>query len=336
MIASEPLAAWLGNREAQARSQAAIEGFVDEWSRGALLSGLDRQLKALPARTPQAIFAVARPFLDQLESIEGLVSALVERSRADPFFMPPLAPVSGEFQTALLLYHRPDVSIAFGVSSIEMVAGKKAAPKRPPGSVIFTGFHTLFRYVKSGEAILSLWDLPRTSGPFSAPAAPRCRRIGRRALRDGDEVVIDGARESFIVDHASSDFVYFQVIVRAGAAPLTVEYDAATCRFMGATGTDEAGARVQMMSTLLREMGREDAVPWLRAQLATSDFHIRWHLMRELLALDAEAVLPDLRVMATHDPHPEVRAAAAQTLRLFFDEEPANDLEQAERVACRA
>jgi len=53
--------------------------------------------------------------------------------------------------------------------------------------------------------------------------------------------------------------------------------------------------------------------------------------MRELLALDADAALPPLRRMADRDPHPEVRAAARQTLELFFADEP----ETAGDVQCR-
>lgn len=332
MIASDKLAAWLGSREQQIRSHAAVEQFVDEWSGGALMGQLEQELTFMPERTPQAMLAASRRFLDKMDDIEGMIAALIERSRADPFFLPPMTPLTSDLHSGLVLFHRPDLSIVFGVSSIEMMAGKKAAPRRRPGSVVFTGFHNLFRYVKASDAVLSFWELPPSDGPFSAATAPHCRMTGRRRIRDGEDVLTDGSRESFIVDHATGDLVYFQVVVRAGCAPLTIEYDADTRRFMGATGTDEAGARVQMMSTLLREMGREDAVPWLRAQLPGSDFHIRWHVMRELLALDAEAVLPDLRAMAAADPHPEVRAAAARTLELFFADAP----EPEEALACPA
>ena len=42
--------------------------------------------------------------------------------------------------------------------------------------------------------------------------------------------------------------------------------------------------------------------------------------------LASQAALPHLRRMAESDPHPEVRAAAAQTLALFFADAPAGDL----------
>jgi hypothetical protein len=125
---------------------------------------------------------------------------------------------------------------------------------------------------------------------------------------------VDGSCESFVVEHATGDIVYLQATIQAGAAPLTVEYDSDTLSFVNASSTDEASSRVQMMATLLREMDRDDAVPVLRELLKTPHFYTRWHIMRELLALDAEAALPDLRRMAGGDPHPEVRAAARQTL----------------------
>ena len=80
-----------------------------------------------------------------------------------------------------------------------------------------------------------------------------------------------------------------------------------------------------MMVSLLRVMEREDALPLIAEALDSPHFYTRWHIMRELLAMDAEAALPPLRRMAADDPHPEVRAAARQTLDLFFADEEAED-----------
>ena len=128
--------------------------------------------------------------------------------------------------------------------------------------------------------------------------------------------------------------LYFQALVRSGGAPLATEYDSKTLTCISASSTDEAASRVQMMISLLRTMERDDAVPLVIEALNSPHFYTRWHIMRELLAMDAEAAHPQLVRMAANDPHPEVRATAARTLELFFaDEEPAPD-EGA--VACRA
>jgi hypothetical protein len=149
------------------------------------------------------------------------------------------------------------------------------------------------------------------------------RLVERRAIHDGEEMVVDGRHQSFIIDHASSDMILLQALVRVGAAPVAIEYDSKTMSFIGASSTDEVSSRVQMMVSLLRTMGREDAVPLIVAALDSPHFYARWHIMRELLALDADAALPHLRRMAESDPHPEVRATAQQTLQLFFADESA-------------
>lgn len=331
MIAGDRLAAWLADRDVQLRSHEAVKSFVGQWSGASLIRELEIELDEMQPRTAEKVVAAARRFLDRVEDIHGLIGALIERSRQDPFFIPPVTPVTSELHAGLVLFHHPDLSIAFGVSGLDMLAGKKAGPRRG-GSIVFTGLRNLFRYVKAGNAVLSFWEVPPVGPGFSAATAPKCRATGRRRIADGDDILIDGSHESFIVDHADSDLVYFQVVVRTGCAPLTVEYDSDTRSFIGATGTDEAGSRVQMMSTLLREMDRADAVPVLRELLPGSDFYVRWHIMREMLALDAEAALPDLKAMAAEDPHPEVRAASRQTLELFF----ADELAEEELEACRA
>ena len=320
MIAGENLAAWLSDPARQQSSHAAVEDFVAEWGGSELMGGLHRDLSDLSDPTPEQVIAAARRFFDQAEARDGLIQALIGRCRTDPFFMPPFHPLTSEIHSGLLLFHHDYLSIALGVTGVDMLAAKKAK-RSGPASVGFTGVWNLFRYLKAGNALVSFWEAPEIDGSFSAASAGQCRLTGRRRVADGEEILVDGRRASFIVDHADSDILYLQAMVRTGAAPLTAEYDSETRAFIGATSTDEASSRVQMMATLLRELDRADAVPLLRESLASPHFYTRWHIMRELLALDADAALPDLRRIAADDPHPEVRAAAAQTLKLFFDEE---------------
>jgi len=113
-----------------------------------------------------------------------------------------------------------------------------------------------------------------------------------------------------------------------------VEYDSSSLTFVNASSTDEVASRVQLMVSLLRTMDRQDAVPLVAEALNSPRFYTRWHVMRELLAMDADAALPHLRRMAEADPHPEVRAAAVQTLAMFFDDE-AEPVRDQEAIECR-
>jgi hypothetical protein len=238
--------------------------------------------------------------------------------------------VSSEVQNGLLLFHHRDLSISLGVSGVDMLAAKKAGA-RGSSSISFTGITGLFRFVKAGGATLSFWEAPPIGDDFVASQAGKCRFVERRTIADGEELVLDGRCQSFVIEHASSDILYFHAMVRPEAAPLSAEYDSRTLAFVGASSTDETASRIQMMVSLLRTMEREDAAPLIAEALASPHFYTRWHVMRELLALDAEVAHPHLRRMAESDPHPEVRAAARQTLDLFFADEAAP-----ETAACRA
>ncbi len=332
MIVGDALAAWLADRDAQRNSHRGVEASANRWGLHPLMTQLKRELTELPDKTPEAILAAARHFIDKTDDIEALVADLIASGRSDPFFSPPFHPVSSEIHSGLMLFTSEELLLAFGVSGVEMLAAKKAG-KRGATSIGFSGQLTAFRYVKAGGATMSFWEMPPIGENFIAAEAGVPRLVERRQLRDGEEIVVDGRYQSFIIEHAYSDMVYFQALVRTGTAPVAVEYDSKTLDFVSASGAEETSARVQMMVSLLRAMDRDDAFPIIEKTLNTPYFHARWHIMREMLALDAEASLPALRRMAEGDSHPEIRAAAQQTLDLFFSEEiPAGE----EAVPCRA
>jgi hypothetical protein len=187
-------------------------------------------------------------------------------------------------------------------------------------SISFTGQRTLFRFVKGGDATLSIWTAPLIEADFTSASGGRCHRRESRRLADGDVIEFDGRRESFVVDRADSDLVYLFASTPLGAGPVGAEYDSETLELVAASSTDDAGSRIQMMFALLRVMERGDAAPIFAQRLQATHFHARWQAMRELLGLDAGFALPHLRAMAAADPHEEVRGAAAEVLADFFNE----------------
>ena len=327
MIPGSVLAEWIADREAQRRSYARVDACAQKWSVHPLMTQIEREVSELDPRTPDNLLAAARRFMDRTDDIDALMGELIATSRIDPFFRPPLPPITAEIHSSLLLYHHPELSIGLGVSGVDDLAAKKSG-RRGPASVNFAGYVILLRFIDAGGATLSFWEAPRIGEDFVASEAGPCRMVGQRRIEDGEEVLIDGRYQSFVIDHAERDIVYYQAVARAQCAPICAEYDSDSLRFIGASSTDEASSRVQMMVSLLRAMERDDAFPLFEKALDGWPFYARWHIMREMLAMDADAALPSLRRMAAEDPHPDIRTAARQTLDLFFVEEGA--------TACRA
>ena len=311
------MSAWLADAEAQRTSFARVQERGARWGVHPLMSQLQRKLSELAEPDVQTILAYADEFMDQTEAHQALYDDMISGCRADPFFEPPFYPLTSDIHTGLLLFQHPFLSIAIGITSVDALAAKKRA-HGGIGAIGFSGQITKFRYLKAGGATLSFWEAEPATADFVAAQAPPARFAGERRLHDGDELLLDGARQTYIVEHATSDLVYLQALIRHGGAPLAVTYDRDTLQFLSATTTDEASSRTQMMVSLLRAMDREDAVPLMERELDSPHFNTRWHVMREMLALDAETALPALKRMAAGDPHPEVRAAAASTLAMFF------------------
>jgi hypothetical protein len=333
MIPGAALGRWLSDGGAQKLSYDRVEASAQRWSVQPLMTSLERELSDKPDQSPEQLIDAARRFMDRTADVEALMREMIAGSRQDPFFRPPFHPISSEVHNSLLLYHHPDLSISLGVTGLDALAAKKVA-RRGPASINFTGFLTLMRFLKAGNATLSFWEADPIDDNFSAAHAGRCRLVERRRLSDGEEFLVDGRHQSFVIEHVEGDILFFQAVARAGAAPVGVEHDSDTLECIGASSTDEASSRLQMMVSLLRALERDDAFPLFEAALASPQFYTRWHVMREMLAVDADAALPHLERMAQADPHPDIRAAAQQTLALFFPEDGAAEQQKAD--PCRA
>lgn len=320
MIPGADLAQWLSDRDAQRLSFERVDAAAARWSADPLISRLDREVTELDPRTADALLAAARRFMDREHEVEAMMAELIATSRTDPFFRPPFHPLVNEVHNSLLLYHHPELSISLGVTGVDMLAAKKTG-RSGPASINFTGYSTMLRFLAAGRATLSFWEAPEIGDQFVGADAGPCRLVDCRRIEDGEEIVIDGRRRSFVIEHAESDILFFQAVARAGCAPVGIEYDSDRLEFIGASSTDEASSRLQMMVSLLRALGRDDAFPLFEEALAAPQFYTRWHIMREMLAMDAEAALPALERMAAADPHPDIRAAAQQTLEKFFGSE---------------
>jgi hypothetical protein len=324
MIIDRELAAWLADPARKLASATTADLTARAWAGHELVQGLRRELEAIEPKTAEAVLAAAERFMNQEEQIAGFVRDLVAKSVADPFFQPAFLTLAGDISTGLVLYADRNVFISLAVAGVDALAAKKSG-NRGPSSIAFTGLPTLFHVVKSGGATLSFWEAPRIGADFVGDRTGRCRMTEMRRIEDGERILIDGWTQSFVIEHATSDIILLQAAVHAECAPLALEYDSKTCEFIGASSTDEGSSRIEMMVSLMRAMDHKEAGPLLEELLESPHFFTRWYVMREYLGLDAEAALPSLRRLAGGDPHPHVRAAAQQTLAMFFDQDLAQE-----------
>jgi hypothetical protein len=266
-----------------------------------------------PVADPEAMIAATAAVLADDAWIDTLIEAATAGLRHDPFFALPFRPVVNEVRAGLVILDRPDISLTLDIVHAARLAQKKNRPR--PGSVGFPGEISVIRFVKAGGAVLSLWEAPSIGLDFSAAGAGTCRKVGRRAVADGETLTIDGRHQSFVIEAARTNIVLANATIRT-EAPVSAEYDADNGAYLGCSAADDRDSRLQMVATLARLLDADAAFPVIAGLLDHPSFFVRWHAMRELLGVDAEAALPYLRLLATHDPHSDVRATARATLDL--------------------
>jgi len=320
MIAGKELAAWLRDREAQRNSAESAATVAQRLRCLPCLERLGDGLETARHGGADSVLALAADFVATPGAIGEVLGALVAAARDDLYFRPHFDVMSSEVQSGLLLFDRPALRLTLAVMSADAIAAKRAE-RKGGASLNFSGRRAAFHFIASGGATLSLWEAPRIGAGFTADSSGRCRFVERLRIEDGQRLDVDGRRFTFIVEEAERDIVFVGAETSLDTGPLSVEYDWGTRRFIGASSTDDASSRTQMMLTLLRIMDRRDAVPLFRELLGSEHFYARWQTMREFLALDARSALPHLREMAAADPHCEVRRVAAQTLTRLFTEE---------------
>lgn len=314
MIVDKDLEAWIMDRSRQRATSADMDAFARGWGQGTVYQQFSEAFDTIEAPTAERIADKAVALFADDQWADALVDSLVAQMRADPFFTPPFPNLTTDVHNGLVVFQNGLVSIAAGVSTPAQFAIKKNAPNRGPTSVNFTGQVAVLKFVKSGGARLSFWEAPPITAGFTAVDAGQCRRTGERDLEDGEVVTIDGRHQSFVIERLRRNFVLLQASIAVDQAPLSVEYDSASGAFVGCSATDDVASRIQMITTLLRKLDCDAAIPAMADLLDHQDFFVRWHVMKEMLGLDAEAALPHLKRMAATDPHSDARRVARAVL----------------------
>ncbi len=313
MTVEPELQDWLAVPARQCRTMQAIDDYARDWGRGPVHRRFEEAIAALPAQTAEAVADAVRALFADDGWVETLLDGLAERLRRDPFFEPPFRTINSDIHSGLLVFEDERMWIAAGVTGVPRLAAKKSA-KRGATSVGFTGQVGVVKFVRAGGARISFWEAPEITAGFTAAAAGQCRCTGERTLADGEILVIDGRRESFVIEQARANMVLLQGSISLDRAPVAVQYDSATRAYVGCSATDDSASRIQNLATLLRKLGCAGAFPAIAAFLDHPDFFVRWHVMKELLGIDAAAALPHLKRTAARDPHSDTRRAARSVL----------------------
>lgn len=191
-----------------------------------------------------------------------------------------------------------------------------------PEQVVAPGRIVILR-VLSGNAALVRWHAGTPADQFTIAGAAPLGKPCETRLSGDDTKLVDGRQDAWRLTTADREAVLLRLTLEAGAATMLREYCARDRTLTRVAALGGRASRDAMLMSLLRELGRIDAVPLFARASEHPAFFARWRAMREWLALDADSAMPRLDAMTERDPHSEVRAAAIAARELLMSPCPA-------------
>src|SRR3546814_7713350 len=115
--------------------------------------------------------------MSRTDEFRDLLRDFSAAAAENPFFRPHFLLLASDVATSILLYADPDVTVSMGVTSADALAAKKSGG-RGSGSIAFSGLRSVFHFLKSGNATLTIWEAPE-SGDRSEEHASKLQSLMR-------------------------------------------------------------------------------------------------------------------------------------------------------------
>ena len=138
----------------------------------------------------------------------------------------------------------------------------------------------------------------------------------RTELQSGARMKCTGPRQSRLIKPSHDSLLTLRLARTAGRPRPTRRIDVRSGRIVHRASGNAADSRAELAMLLLGRMGRDDALPVLATRTRTGDAQLRWHALRQCLALDAATGLPLLERIAKDHADPLYQAARALLAQL--------------------
>lgn len=216
--------------------------------------------------------------------------------------------VAGPFAGVVLFEDR---EIRLTLMSLSPI-GHRMKKLSPSGTgdqgVTIQGSDTVIRFLRSGGAVLRVWEVEafERDDALHGRTLPECVR---QNVSNGGVIRLVGGRHGMSIERIEDSSTFVMATNLRPRVAVNAHFREECGVLHSFTASRMASSRIQLLTTMLRELDQG----WFDSmvdQLQSDDHFVRWHVMREMLAMDMNGSTPHLLKMASEDPHPQVRDVA--------------------------
>ncbi len=293
-----------GNPALQRQAQVRVEAALENWRRNSDLPALQCEVTDYATSGHSGALLVALFGADPGPAealVRGLVCSLAAGLIEQPLGHLGLRHSLDDLAATLVLARSGSAAL-----SIQMLDGLTLTQRPPASTAVFQPSQSIARVLSgSAKARLAL----ASEGP------PNVLGLD---LESGSVVEIDGEHEALLIDRIDQHVLLLKLQRRTAASGPVREVDLGTGSVVRQAAASPRDSRLELASALLGGMGRADSAPLLAAMAQEAGSpQLRWHALRECLALDSATGFGALDVLAESAADPLAAPAAALRRQLL-------------------
>ena len=208
---------------------------------------------------------------------------------------------------SVVMFDHDRVHLSMALISAEGWQAQHGDQQNAQGIIGFADGWTAIRWLSAPAATIQRYQLLRNEGAWHSWSEP-AESVSRDRI-----TFLDNAVQALRFVEVGADLIMLRLLVRDPHATHAIECDASSGAVLRVREAQSHDGRVRMIVSLLRSLQRRDAVATIARMIATWPSHLRWHGVREALAIDSMAGFALLTAMSQSDPDPALRSLAHAT-----------------------
>lgn len=290
-----------------------LDGRMSSMGISARLSSISAKLGAMTDCASIKALMTEMSMVINEDCVEQILGEELDRFASTPLYSVGAKNFDSESFSGMVLFEDKEIRmslVSIGPMALCIKKMRNAEDNKVAG-VTIQGSDTLIRFIRSGASVADFWAAQPFS-PNEPLAERRMREQPSRNVVNGDIVFLKGGVDAMSIATCEQPILFVSVSRISTRTSVNAHYltngELASC-----TASDMGASRVQILATLVRELGWKEGADTLIELAGHSDHFVRWHVLRELTALCPKTAYIHVSKAAADDPHPQVRDAALRT-----------------------
>ncbi|GEM_PF-6546697 len=135
-----------------------------------------------------------------------------------------------------------------------------------------------------------------------------------KEVTEDEVLLLDGGVHGWEFTHLDKDALVLEINTLTLKSAINISFDTATGKAKSLSPSEKNIAHIQLLSSLIAKNDKVTAKYFLPTLLKSSEYFLRWYVIRELIMIDPLAALPHLERMTESDPEQQIRQLSTSTI----------------------